>query len=300
MVWARGGFALPQEAVAIHDAAGAALAGAGEASAASAGRLGVVRGRLPLTPSPVAGQAAGALALRARLAELVSVGGVCLAIHPYVHTVGDRRGVPAYLTPEAAVECLATKLADAENSPPGGALEAVGLMVCGTSHAGFRDALHTVNAVFPVTAMQMAERRAGWLVTLERDKFVRPVAPAQPEWGEQDPCRHTSVDQCARTLGARLAQVDGFDAENTRPEDELTAVMERCSARLAGQDGAWQRLLKLMQGDAGHVLHAQGSAAQIRRDVLAAPVPARGYKLTALLCWLAPPEHMRFFREMLT
>lgn len=264
----------------------------------SAGRLTAVSGQVTMTTNPVAAAAAGCAALRAQLEALMVAGGRFVCIHPYLHPVGDRRGDYAYLTPMDAVAALAAKLADAADPPPDGTLGALVLMIRETTHTNFQGALSVFNTVFPVTGFQLAQRRAGYLATLEADKLVQPVGPAVPPWRGHDPRRQRSAMALDRTLGGLVALAEGYDAENTRPEAELAAVMDEKAQRVADMTAAWDTLSGQFQGAAGLGLYLEGDGGSIRRQLLASEPPAPTYKLTALACWLATPGDLTLFREI--
>lgn len=303
MSWADLTFRTPPSAVSLADGTGAALSpAAGELDAAAA-RLAAVAGALPNALNPAAGSAAGASELRAGLGALTAAGGAFLCVHPYVHPVGDRRGDAAYLTPPDAVKRVAAKLADDVDPAPGisgaGASGMVAVLLCGTNHAGFADTLAAFNAVFPVTALRLAERRARSLAALEREKFLRPVAPPEPRWRTGDLRRHPAGARADRNLGERIAAAEGYRAAAVRPGAELACVMARKKARLAAAEQAWEAFAAEFSGGAGMGLYMTGDAGSIRRGLLEAGGPGPEYPLCAVACWMGEPERLKFLREMI-
>ena len=225
-------------------------------------------------------------------------GGKFVCVHPYQHPVGDRRGDYAYLTPGDAVASLAAKLADAADMAPAGTIGALVLMIREANQERFHASLSSFNAVFPVTGLQLAQRRAGWLATLESDKLIQAVGPAVPLWRNGDPRRHSAVAALDRSLGALLAVTEGFDAENTRPEDELAALIAEKSQGVVDLVSAWDTLAATLQGDVGLGLYLAGDAGSIRRQLLSSSPPAASYKLTALACWVAPAGNLILLKEI--
>ena len=297
-MWQTIAFAPPGSLLNIHASAAEVAAAAPGELDSSAGRLAAVNGTAAMTANPVAAIAALCDGLRDTLIGLMSTGGKFVCVHPYRHPVGDRRYDYAYLTPADAVSALAAKLADVADPPPAGTLGALTLMIRETGHAAFRASLAAFNAVFPVTGLQLAQRRAGWLATLESDKLIQAAGPKTPAWKSGDPRRHAAVAGMDRATGGLLALAEGYAAENVRPEDELAALIAEKTQRVADLESAWNDFAASLQGDAGSGLYLTGDAASIRRQLLSSDPPAATYKLTACACWVAPEANLTLLREV--
>ena len=231
--------------------------------------------------------------------ELLQVGGRFVCTHPYLHPLGDRRGDYSYLTPQQAVEGMAAKLADPMDLPADGDLQGLFLLLRGVDHRGFADALGAFNTIFPVTELQLAERRAGWLATLEKDKLIQATGPIHPAWHEQDPRRHGGGTEMETTLGPLVAMAEGYDQENVRPEAELAALIEKKRAHLQAIDAAWTALADNLQNGTGLALVLEGNSGSIHRQLVENTPPAEGYKLAAVCGWIGEAHQMTFFRELL-
>jgi hypothetical protein len=297
-MWQAITFTPPETAATIHAAAtGVTDAAPGELTG-SAGRLAAVSGSVAMTTNPLAAAAALCAGLRDQLEALLDAGGKFVCIHPYLHPVGDRRGDYTYLTPADAVAALAAKLADpTDPAPAGGSLEAVVMMIRATTHADFQASLAAFNTVLPLTGLQLALRRAGWLAGLETEKLIQTVGPRVPAWHDGDLHRHSLVAQMDRALGSLVAMVEGYAAENTRPEDELAGLIAEKTQRLADLTSAWNTLVDRLQGDAGLGIYVAGDAGSIRRQLLASDPPAATWKLTSLACWIAPADRLTLLKE---
>jgi hypothetical protein len=263
--------------------------------------------------SPLAGAAANVAALRAQLEALLQAGGRFVCVHPYVHPVGDRRGEYSYLTPSDCVAALAGKVADPEDQPSetasedgagdadDGNLAAVCVLLHAADHGPFAALLAAFNAVFPVTELQLAERRARQLITLEKDKRIIATAPKEPRWVASAPHRHGALCGMDSALGALVAQSEAFAAENASAEAELAALMQARVAHVAQLDAAWQALCSGLSGDAGAAglgWYLSGDAAGMARQLAAGGTPVSAYKLSAALCWVGATERVAVFKEV--
>ncbi|MBI9080466.1 MAG: hypothetical protein JEY79_12085 [Pseudodesulfovibrio sp.] len=265
----------------------------------SKARLAAINGSANIAPNPVAATASGIDALRQSMKELLQSDGRFVCTHPYLHPLGDRRGNYSYLTPQQAVEGMAAKLADPMDLPPNGDLQGVFLLLRGVDNQGFADTLGTFNTIFPVTELQLAERRAAWLATLEKDKLIQATGPIHPTWHEQDPRRHEGGKNMDTTLGPLVAMAEGYNQENIRPETELDALIEKKRAHLQTLDDAWTNLTATLQGGTGLGLVLDGNSGSIHRQLLENTPPVEGYKLAAACCWIGESGQMTFFRELL-
>lgn len=298
MGWQSLSFTTPPAAAAVYEGIPSVVTGIAGAVAGAQARLAAVAGGAVAQASPLAASASGVAALRGGLNALVAAGGRMVAVHPYIHPVGDRRGDYSYLTPADCVAALAHKCTDAEDWPDSGPLAAVVVLVHAFDHAACAAALAAFNAVFPITALQLAQRRAQALATLETDKFIITTAPYEPRWTTASPHRHTTVRSMETRLGALLAQCDGYDAENSTPEAELAALLTERAAHAAALMDDWQAFARSLAGDAGQGMYLAGDAENIARQLMATAAPVAAYKLCAAVCWIGPAERVAIFREV--
>ncbi len=139
----------------------------------STARLNTVKETVTISANPVAAAASNVAALRASMESLLQAGGRFVCVHPYIHPLGDRRGDYAYLTPQQAVEGMAAKLADPKDLQAEDELRGVFLLLRGVDNDDFAKTLVAFNAVFPVTELQLAERRADGLPPWRRTSSFR-------------------------------------------------------------------------------------------------------------------------------
>lgn len=297
-------FTVPATAATIRSGLSAVVTGVAGVTAEGTGRLAAVTGGAVPQKSPLAGAAANVAALRAQLDALLQAGGRFVCVHPYVHPVGDRRGEYSYLTPSDCVAALGDKIADPEDGAgdaDAGNLAAVCVLLHAADHGPFAALLAAFNAVFPVTELQLAERRARQLITLEKDKRIIATAPKEPRWVASAPHRHGALCGMDTALGALVAQSEAFAAENASAEAELAALMQARAAHVAQLDAAWQALCSGLSGDAGDAglgWYLSGDAAGMARQLAAGGTPVSAYKLCAALCWVGAAERVAVFKEV--
>ena len=265
----------------------------------SRARLNAVSGIVTVARNPVCAAAADVAALRSALDALMVAGGRMYCVHPYLHPVGDRRGDYAYLTPEDAVGRLAQLLMDPEAPLPSGTLGAAVVLIYAQDHLSFSGQLNTFNAVFPVSELQLSQRRAEWLATLEGNKLICPPGRIWPEKTSLEPRRHGTVRKMDMTLGKLLAVVEGYAAEAADPEAELQALIAQKEAHRAEELQAWEDFSQELQGGAGQAVYVSGSARAIKAELLKSAVPDAVYKLCAAVCWVGDPDNLQVFREVM-
>lgn len=294
----------PATAGAIRTGLEGVLGGIGSEVAAARARLAAVAGGAVPQASALAAAGGGVQTLRSQLDALVASGGRFVCVHPYVHPVGGRRGDYSYLTPEQCIAALADKLTDVEDlpalpqGPEAGSPAAVVLLFHAPDHAAFAQLLQAFNAVFPVTSLQLAQRRSAQLDALESDKFIITTAPHEPRWTAAPPHSHGTVRRMETTLGQLLAQAESYNAENTTPEAELHALLAVRAGHVARQDAAWAELCSQLAGGSGLARYLTGDAENMARQLKAGGAPAAAFKLCAAVCWVGDAPRVAVFKEV--
>lgn len=299
MAWTSVSITLPASLQVVRNGLQECITAAPDELDASQARLAGVTGAATVAANPTADTASAVDTLRASMEALLQAGGRFVCVHPFIHPLGDRRGDYAYLTPQQAVEGLAAKLADPKDLQAGAALRGVFLVLRGVNYAGFAETLAAFNAVFPVTELQQAQRRAASLASLEKDKLIQETGPIHPAWRSQEPRRHQGGTTLETGLGGLLGMAEGYDVENTRPEAELDALIEKKRAHLKALDAAWTAITEGLQGNIGAGLVLDGNIGGIYRQLTEALPPVEGYKLAAACCWIGNADDMTFFQELL-
>lgn len=295
MLWSNISFA--PVGASIHQTLIPVLSGAAGELVGSKGRLSSISDAVPAARNPLSVEAATVAALRSALIDLTAQSGRCVCVHPYLHTVGHRRGEYSYLTPNDALTALGNKLVDAEETLPSGKFGAVFVLLHGATHAEFVRQLQAFLQVFPVTELQLVMRRAAALNTHEQDKFITPAGRMWPEFRLRDLRQHGAVRSVDLCLGQLVAVGEGYD-ESTTPEAQLTTLMDKKAAHIQQAEQAWLQLTQSMSGGAGKVLYAEGSLAGLRSELFKSGTPSSVYKLSAAVCWLAVPEKLRVLKEI--
>ncbi|WP_394027208.1 hypothetical protein [Desulfovibrio falkowii] len=225
-----------------------------------------------------------------------------MAITPFQHGIGTRKGEYAYLTPAQALGTLASRLDDAQvaDGDENAELALVVMLVATVSHAAMAQALESFNKVYPIPQLEQVCRRAKALSTLETDKFTIPKAPGFPAWGQMSPQKNTTGQAVAKALGGMLAAGEGAGMGATSPGDLLAAFAQKQTQKLQGKAADLQALADSMVGgnDAwvGFSIHAPGPS--LFRYLGKLPVPFdEASKCTSLLCWFGKPDQVAFYRE---
>lgn len=225
-----------------------------------------------------------------------------MAITPFQHGIGTRKGEYAYLTPAQALATLASRFEDAQVTSDGDNTELalVVMLVATVSHAAMAQALEGFNKVYPLPQLEQVCRRAKALSTLETDKFTIPKGPGFPAWGQMSPQKNVTGQAVAKALGGMLAAGEGAGMGATSPGDMLAAFAQKQTQKLQEKAADLQALADSMTGgnDAwvGFSIHAPGP--YLFRYLGKLPIPFdEASKCTSLLCWFGKPDQVAFYRE---
>jgi len=268
------------------------------ATGASASRLSSVAGKAPLSTSPQSGKAAGAANARERAKALLSGKVKELTVHPFDYSAGDRRGDYSYLTPQEAVGRLCDKLTDHTDELQGQPLSAVSILILGTDFLPFYEALDAFNKVFPVTGLEEAQRRAVRLASLEELKLIREGGGITPRWRQSSPAHYGTPAALDMGLGRVLATAEGYHAETTSPEAELTALINKKRDQIDARQAAWDALNAMLKGEIAMGLYEEGTTSEIKEAILGHALPPGAYKLSAAVCWVGSPDSITLFKEI--
>lgn len=231
-----------------------------------------------------------------------------IAVTPYQHGVGQRRGDRAYLTPANAIQAVANRMGGAQQllddaaGLPGLPIDnALALVVmAGVDEGGLASSLGSFNRVFPLTELQQAERRASGLASLERDKFRIPPAPGYPAWGQCAPQRGGPGLATSRALGGQLALAEGMNAAGQSPAQRLGAFASKRQATMQAQQQALQQVQAQLTGSNPGWLgvYLEGLASTLV-PLLAQFVPPLdvAFKCCAAVCWYGRKEQVAYYRE---
>ena len=239
-------------------------------------------------------------ALRSRAVDALGTPARFLAVTPFQHTVGTRKGEYGFLTPEQALQTLAGRFADAGVGDKPQAL--ILLVVATPSPSLMARALEGLNAVYPIAELEQAMRRARALATLETDKFIIPDCPGFPPWGVAAPQKDAKGRAVAKTLGGMLAATEGAAKGAQAPMDMLAGFAQKQAAKLLQKAADLRALASSMSGgmDAWAGVCLEGTGVSLFRQIstLEPPFDA-SCKCSSLLCWMGEPQQVAFYKESL-
>jgi len=258
-------------------------------NAGKSNALSGVSGFLPIPPA----QDVSPQGMREQLTTLLQQGGRYICVHPYQYRVGTLHGDHSYLSPAQACSVLADKLADPRAGFAEQPYELAAAMITADNGEEFSDALRVLCKVFPAAELQLAERRAKALSTLEQDKFVTPAAPFAPPVLDADPRRHGLADT---TYSPLLGQLESYADEHMRPEDELTALIQKRAAAAEEHTAAMQEFQALFASASAYTFSASGSPAALRSALAKSGPPAETNKYTAMFAVIG--QDIAFYKEI--
>jgi len=300
MLWQPVSFQSPETILAVAEGLVAVLAAAQAAMESGSGALDGLG--LP-DEEPESG---GADEARAQASGVLSERASYIAVTPYQHGVGTRRGENSYLTPQGAIEAIGARLVAASaEAIASGEIPSLDsglvLLVMATAEPGqLASALGEFNDVYPIPELQQAERRAKSLSTFERDKFVVPSAPGYPSWGSASPDRSATGRATSRALGGQIAVAEGMEAAQASPTGRLAAFRQKRTAAAQERQQAMDDLSASMSGqnDAWFGVYLEGLVAEMA-PLLArfAPPLDASFKCCAAVCWYGTKSQVSYYKE---
>ncbi|MDR3044348.1 MAG: hypothetical protein LBU75_08825 [Desulfovibrio sp.] len=306
MLWQPVSFTPPASIGAVGDGLSGSLGTVGSTVASGAASLAGLG--LPEGPPPAGG---GTADLRNDASGMLASPCPYIAVTPYQQGVGQRRGDRAYLTPQGAVSAVAGRMSEAQDLQAPGALPAstaptemdtamVLLVMAAPDESGLATSLGRFNGVFPITELQQAQRRAGGLAGLERDKFTIPPAPGYPAWGASSPQRGGPGLATSRALGGQLAMAEGLSAASTSPVGRLGAFGAKRQTAMAARQADLDALRGSMTGsDPGWSgVYLEGQAVELAKLLVKfAPPMDAAFKCCAAVCWYGTKRQVAYYKE---
>lgn len=305
MLWHTVSFTPPASIGAVGDGLSGSLGAVGSTVASGAASLAGLG--LPDASPPSGG---GTADLRNHASGMLASPCPYIAVTPYQQGVGQRRGDRAYLTPRGAIGAVAGRMSEAQDMLAGGTLPGIPmpnmdtamvlLVMAAPDEGGLAASLGRFNGVFPITELQQAQRCAGGLAGLERDKFTIPPAPGYPAWGASSPQRGGPGLATSRALGGQLAMAEGLSAASTSPVARLGAFGAKRQAAMAARQAELDALRGSMTGsDPGWFgVYLEGLAVELAKLLVKfAPPMDAAFKCCAAVCWYGTKQQVVYYKE---
>lgn len=306
MLWQPVSFTPPASIGAVGEGLSGSLGAVGSTVASGAASLAGLG--LPDAPPPDGGGTPDPADMRSDASGMLACPCPYIAVTPYQQGVGQRRGDRAYLTPQGAIGAVASRMSEAQDRQASGAqpdptepdTAMVLLVIAAPDEAAFAASLARFNDVFPIPELQQAQRRAGGLAGLERDKFTIPPAPGYPAWGASSPQRSGPGLATSRALGGQLAMAEGLSAASTSPVARLGAFGAKRQAAMAARQADLDALRGSMTGsDPGWFgVYLEGLAVELAKLLVKfAPPMDAAFKCCAAVCWYGTKQQVAYYKE---
>ncbi len=290
---------MPTSGAAIKQGADSVLAAVPDEMEAANNRLNGVAGFIPVTPSVISGEAGNAQIIISQLDELLNTSSQFICAHPYVHPLGDKRGDYTYLSPSTCIEGMLTKLADPAEKMPEGNCGSIFLKFTAYDHANLASILATFNSVFPVTPLQMVQRRAEDLNILETEKYVLGNGFVSPKFQNLDVRQHKTNKELDSKLASLVAVSHGYNCQNKRPELLLTELIVKKKTATEKLNTDWDNFCSLFKGGSGKAVYLSGDVLSITRDLSHMEIDDGTHALTVICGWIGDVQATTVFREVL-
>lgn len=266
-------------------------------------RVAALAGLATTNPGPVGAAAAEAVAAgRSALSEALGEVPAALVVTPFQSGVGQGRGLQRYLSAPNLLQHLAGKLDDVTDANrPAGEQYALVVMFVGTRYDHFAASLSRFNAVLPLADLKRAQNRAGRLAELETAKWELPTAGTLPCWGKLPLEQSTITRAASQAMSGQLAALESYAPSS--PLADLQALASRKAQLSAAKDQALAKLKAMFDGAGADItmsarLIGPGSAAELRRELLAGAAPGHEWPLAAGVMLVGSLRGLSFVREL--
>lgn len=232
-------------------------------------------GRLSAAPgidrvnNSVAGECVGAAAGSNQLIDLLAGRVRVLCVHPWQQGIGQGENHYRYLSPANAVVHAAAKMTEAVDAHrPRAALDALTIIITGKSFADFATSLRAFNQLFPVPDLQLCERRATQLATLEQDKQLLPDAMRNAYWRDRNKITTGPLRSGLSAVGEVCAHAMAYEAGGGDPDAELQALIQKKHAALQTSRDAVDELAAHFSGGSAKAVFLENQTPQQLQNTL--------------------------------
>ncbi|MBL4761402.1 MAG: hypothetical protein JKY93_01725 [Gammaproteobacteria bacterium] len=300
MSWIETAFTLPTITADIESDVDSMLSNIPNELSSAATRLGA----LPVhdyVVTPISIDCAGIGSTWAQLVDVMDSESFVVSIHPWVDGEGQGDDVYQYISPINAVESLAVKLEDINDSHlPNDEKEAVVVMVYASTMHEFENQLNAFNVVFPIPEFQMVQRRAKQLVSLETEKIKLPNPSKNNRWSERNVLQHDTPSEFLSLLSDRVAISVGYDEGSNSPVAELEALIVKKQQHLSDTKSNYDNAVSSLVGGAGKsIFISSRSMSAIASELRSSSPPGHEYSLCAAMLVVADAGELTFLREVL-
>lgn len=270
------------------------------------GQLTDAKSRLQSVPAmtvvnnPVAASCAGSMNELESLHTLLVANVATFCVHPWVQGVGQGESHNRYLSPANAITAAANKFVDSvDTNKPKTVVDAVCVLLTATSYSMFAETLKRFCIVFPDAQLNLCQRRALQLATVEKEKTILPDAAGNAVW------RPSAIPAFGRTqlgcqlAGERLAHAVGYEAGGMAADNELIALANKKAQQLTAIKTAIDSFSASFSDAVGRgVFIAAKTPEQIKNQLLAHSL-GHDEPLACCVIYTGAPGSLNLLREML-
>lgn len=272
----------------------------------AAAQLTAAKGRLQSVPelvvanNPVAASCTGSLVELNALHTLLIAQANSVCVHPWTQGVGQGESHNRYLSPANAVDAAAKKFTDgADAHKPQTVVDAVCILLSATSYNQLSETLKQFCTVFPDSQLQLCQRRAKQLSTLEKDKVILPGAAGNAVWrpGQLPAVARTTLG--CQLVGERLAHAVGYEAGGMAADNELIDLANKKAQQLTAIKTAIESFAASFSGGAGRGVFIAAKTPEQIKNQLSAHSLGHDEPLACCVIYAGAPGSLNLLREIL-
>lgn len=297
MTWQSTSLTWPNSAENIQSSAESVLTQVPGKTSDAVGRLQSLQSQVAFSRHSLSASAEALLNLRRELDALL-VQGQVLSVHPYQHNIGTQTKSGHHLSPDEAVQVLASKLNDTTDKyHPKGKLHVVGWMIAENNLANFANATQSLYDVVNISELGMVSRRVSKVQSLQSDKMTKPETIIQPRFKPAAHLNQAPVLSVKHWQGAQLAQLESLAADRQPPVAKLAALANKRNAKL----NEWSKTINDLKqnGITLHKFEAAGAPEVIATQLQQSQRPSRANSYTFASLFISA-QPLTFLSELFT
>ncbi|MGI1677585.1 MAG: hypothetical protein K6L75_02555 [Cellvibrionaceae bacterium] len=247
----------------------------------------------------VSSSAINASATTNNLYSLLDVDASFLIVHPFQYGSGDGEKSPLFLSAPNAVSLIADKLNDRQDfNLPSGNLDALTLLISDRTLKGFSDKLISFCSVFPIAELETVSRTAKQLLDLENTKLVLPDAPLSGRFMPRNQRQVLSVADINEKLLSSVCVLDGYDAENITPLEELVLLAEKKQAYLNNTEQDYLQLKSSFVGESCEAFFSSGNRSAVASSLRSSTTSGHAHIYSAAVLITSVEGGLTVLREI--
>ncbi|MCM8540966.1 MAG: hypothetical protein NE328_11885 [Lentisphaeraceae bacterium] len=254
------------------------------------------------SPGQLTATATMASIVQAALDSALKNNGVAMVVHPWSYGVAETgKGrytaqAEGYLSQDNANNHLIQKLLDTEDAKSAAIEELIYVSVAANSTISFLTKVSALNSVFPLSGLELCQRRTSQLLSIESTKMNQKTGAILPRFNKHAHNNILKVKEL-KEKGDRLTAICQAYEDDSNPITELKEVIDEKISEATAAESEWTSLLASLSGSQGQAFFINsGSIVQIAEDI--EDIATQVNKFCALVAIGGPAGSLSVLKEI--